>query len=50
VRRNFPLREFAHTSPQLLLFFRKVEFHEVSVAVIGFGYIQPQFALYRILS
>jgi len=27
VRPDFSLREFAHTSPQLLLFFRKVEFH-----------------------
>jgi len=27
MRPNFSLGEFAHTSPQLLLFFRKVEFH-----------------------
>jgi len=50
VRPDFSLREFAHTSPQLLLFFRKVEFHGRSVAAIGIGYTQPQFGLYRILS
>ena len=29
VRRNFPFRKLPHASPQLLLFFRKSEFHDV---------------------